>query len=179
MPSLRLIRAFLVTLSLAGAPAVALAQDYNPCVSTGIGAPPPPLPANQERRLTRQSRSNARSVTFGWSTARGPRTAWSPAHPDLAPRLRTARRTLRMVAASVAVASTVAECTVVTGAAVTVMVGRGHDDARLSRRVVRLRGVGDHRGNFRALLSLPVRERRKSRVAHRSHHRASLPRPDR
>lgn len=49
MPSLRLIRAFLVTLSLAGAPAVALAQDYNPCVSTGIGAPPPPLPANQEQ----------------------------------------------------------------------------------------------------------------------------------
>jgi hypothetical protein len=47
MPSLRTIQALLVTLSLAAVPALALAQEYNPCVSTGVAAPPPPLPANQ------------------------------------------------------------------------------------------------------------------------------------
>jgi hypothetical protein len=49
MPSLRTIQSLLVTLSLAAVPALALAQDYNPCVSTAVGAPPPPLPANQEQ----------------------------------------------------------------------------------------------------------------------------------
>jgi WXXGXW repeat (2 copies) len=49
MRNLRLIRAFLIALSLAAVPAFALAQVYNPCVSTAVAAPPPPLPANQEQ----------------------------------------------------------------------------------------------------------------------------------
>jgi hypothetical protein len=47
MRSLRLIQALLVTFSLATVPALTFAQDDNPCVSTGVAEPPPPLPANQ------------------------------------------------------------------------------------------------------------------------------------